>query len=85
MRLAGGGPPHLVRYLIFAVTRLHLTAPQIMHHLVHDSTVHSSIVRARRLTRLSQLCGGEGPGLLDFQDFFGCGWSGGMWGEIGLR
>jgi len=21
-------------------------------------------------------CGGEGPGLLDFQDFLGCGWSG---------
>ena len=36
-------------------------------------------------TRLSRLCGGEGPGLLDFQDFFGCGWSGGCGGEIGLR
>lgn len=22
------------------------------------------------------LCGGESPGLLDFQDFLGCGWSG---------
>jgi len=27
-------------------------------------------------TRLSQLCGGQGPGLLDFEDFLGCGWSG---------
>jgi len=31
----------------------------------------------RRVARLSRLCGGEGPGLLDFQDFFGCCWSGG--------
>ena len=30
--------------------------------------------------RLSRLRGGEGPGLLDFQDFLGCGWSGGWAG-----
>ena len=35
------------------------------------------------ITRLSRLCGGEGPGLLDFQDFFGCGWSGGWWEKSG--
>ncbi len=36
----------------------------------------SGPLTAMSFTRLSRLCGGEGPGLLDFQDFFGCCWSG---------
>ena len=31
---------------------------------------------ARVFTRLLRLCGGLCPGVLDFHDFLGCGWSG---------
>jgi len=39
--------------------------------------LNRKFVNPQWVTRLSRLCGGEGPGMLDFQDFFGCGWSGG--------
>jgi len=34
------------------------------------------LAAGKGVARLSQLCGGQGPGLLDFEDFLGCGWSG---------
>ena len=43
----------------------------------NPSVVAAVVFDVGETSRLWRLCGGEGPGLLDFQDFFGCGWSGG--------